>query len=189
MQADLVKISNSEGELDRSSITSSLQLIIAKVDSSFEEEDAMALNLWKAMRDIIAGRNKGSSSKEASKSQLPLTLPTPPPPLVTTVGLLPIPNLKKKRKKQEVEEGEMVPQKEAKQQKTAKDKWASSVDSRENPSMVEVRQQQCTWAPQLELDNAAIPWNSSIKSSRKGIPPMLLKPQSSPSSCRKTWML
>ena len=69
----------------------------------------MALNPRKGMKDLTVGRNKASSSKEAPKSQLPLTLPPPPPPPTTTVDLLPILNLKKKRKKQEVEEGEVVP--------------------------------------------------------------------------------
>ena len=63
----------------------------------------------------MAGRNKGSSSKKAPKSQLPLTLPLLASPPTTTVCLLPILNLKKKRKEQEVEEGEVVPHNKAKQ--------------------------------------------------------------------------
>ena len=43
------------------------------------------------------------------------------------------------------------------QQKTAKDKKASSVNIREDPIGVEVRRQQRTWAPRFELDGAAIP--------------------------------
>ena len=39
---------------------------------------------------------------------------------------------------QEVEKGEMVPQKRAKQQTIAKDKRVSSVDSKEEPSGAEV---------------------------------------------------
>ena len=62
----------------------------------------------------------------------------------------------------------MVPQKEAKQQKTAKDKWASSVDSEEETSMAEVHQQQRIWAPQLELVGAAISWNSPIREFQRG---------------------
>jgi len=57
----------------------------------------------------------------------------------------------------------VVPQKGAKQQKMTKDKRASSVDSKEEPSGAEVRQQQRTWAPRLELDDVAIPWNASIR--------------------------
>ena len=62
----------------------------------------------------------------------------------------------------------MVPQKEAMQQKTARDKRASSVDSKEEPNGAEVRQQQHTWAPRLELDGTPIPWNSSIREFQRG---------------------
>ena len=118
--------------------------MVARIDnSSEEEEEEMALNLRKGLKDLLAGRNKGSSSKEAPMSQ---PLPTFPfPPLPNIVGLLPIPNLKKKRKEQEVENGEVVRQKEAKQQKTALDKGrASSVKSREDPGMAKVCQQHRT---------------------------------------------
>ena len=112
------------------------------VNNSEKEKEEMALNLRKGLRDLMTGRNKGSSSKEVLKSQVLANLPPPPPlpPPITTLSLLPIPNLKKKRKEQEVEEGETVLQKEAKQQWTAKDKRVSSVDSREDPSGAEVRQ-------------------------------------------------
>ena len=113
----------------------------------------------------MTGRNKRSSFKEAPKSQVPLTLPPPPPP-TTTVNLLPYPNLKKKRNEQEMEEGEVVPQKEAKHQKTAKDKRASSVDSREDPSMA------LGWS-RMALPSHGAP---SLGSSREGTPLMLLKP-------------
>ena len=53
---------------------------------------------------------------------------------------------------------------ETKKQKMVQDKvWATSVESIEDPSVVEVRQQHHTWASQLELDEATIPWNSSIR--------------------------
>ena len=104
-----MEIPDSECEFDRSSATCSLKLIIVKVDSSSKKEDLMALNLRKGLRDLMAGQNKGSSSKEAPKSQLPLTLPPPLPPPTTIVGLFPNPNLKKKSKEQEVEKGEVAP--------------------------------------------------------------------------------
>ena len=90
----------------------------------------------------MAGKNKGSTSKEVPKSQIPPSLPPPPPPPTTDLGLLPIPNLKKKRKDQELEEGEVVPQKGAKQQKTdkdPKDRRATSANSKEEPNGAEVR--------------------------------------------------
>ena len=91
--------------------------MVARIDnSSEEEEEKMAPNPRKGLKDLLAGRNKGSSSKETPMSQPLPTLPSPPLP--NTVSLLPMPNLKKKRKEQEVENGEVVRQKEAKQQKT-----------------------------------------------------------------------
>ena len=51
----------------------------------------------------------------------------------------------------------------------AQDKgWATSVESREDPSVAEVRQQHHTWAPRLELDKAAISWNSFIREFQRG---------------------
>ena len=62
----------------------------------------------------------------------------------------------------------MVPQKGTKQQekknsKDPKDKWANSTGSKEEHNGAEVRIQQRTWSPQLEVDGAAIPWNTSIR--------------------------
>ena len=42
------------------------------------------------------------------------------------------------------------------------------MDSREDLSGEEVRQPQRIWAPRLELDGAAIQWNSSIREFQKG---------------------
>ena len=83
------------------------------------------------LKGLLSSRNKGGSSKEAPKTQ-PLVIPPPPPP--TDLGLLAMPNLKKRRSDQELEEGELVPRKENKQQKTTKDprdKRGNSVDSRD----------------------------------------------------------
>ena len=53
---------------------------------------------------------------------------------------------------------------ESKKQNMAQNKGrASFVESREDPGVAKVRHQHHTWAPRLELDGAAIPWNSSIK--------------------------
>ena len=110
-----MEILNFEGLLDRSFTVHPPKLIIARVDSSFEEEQEMALNLRKGLKDLLMVRNKRSSSKEALKSQPLHTLPLPPPP-PSALNLLPMPNLKKKRKEKEgVEKGELVPQKEPKQ--------------------------------------------------------------------------
>ena len=89
--------------------------------SSKEEKDGMTLNKGnKSLRDLMVARNKVSTSKKATKSQVPPILPPLPPPLPTNLGLKAIPDLKKKKKKkkkrpvQELEEVEVDPQKGAK---------------------------------------------------------------------------
>ena len=79
-----------------------------------------------------------------------------------------MPNLKKRRPDQGLEEGEIVPRKEGKQQKTnrdPRDKRGSSVDSKEE---AEVHQPQQPWAPRLEMDGAAIPYDASIWDAPRG---------------------
>ena len=85
--------------------------MIARLDStSEEEEDEMALNQGnKSLRDLMATWNKVSTLKEATKSQVPPTLPPPPPLPPIDLELKAIPDLKKKRPIQELEEGELGP--------------------------------------------------------------------------------
>ena len=86
---------------------------------------------------------------------------------MTAVGLLPNPDLKRKRKVQEVEEREVIPPKGAKQPKNAKDKRAPSMESREESSGAEMRRGPCTWAPRLELESVPIPWDATIWESQR----------------------
>ena len=77
-------------------------------------------------------------------------------------------NLKKRKKdKKLVEEGELVPYNEGvppKMPKTAKGKGrASLAKAKEAKHMDEVRPLNPTWNPQLEVDDVAIPWNSTIR--------------------------
>ena len=114
-----VELSDSEAEFDRFSAAHSSRLIVAWGDTSSEEEEEMALNSRRGLKDLVARRNKGSSSKEAPKTQLP---PNPPlPPLPSPLGLLPDPNLQKKKRKEKDIEGGVGEIGPLKQQKTAKD--------------------------------------------------------------------
>ena len=54
-----MEILDSKGELDKSSIVRSPKLIVAWVDSSFEEEEEMTLNARKGLKELFVGRNKG----------------------------------------------------------------------------------------------------------------------------------
>ena len=96
---------------------------------------------WPGLKGLLASRNKRGSSKEAPKTQPPVIPHSPPP---TDLGLLAMPNLKKRRPDHELEEGEVAPRKANKQQKMAKDprnKRGPSVDSRDK---AEVHQPQRT---------------------------------------------
>ena len=119
----------------------------------------------KSLRELMASRGKVSSSKEATKSQVPSNLPPSPPQIPTDLGLKPIVDLKKKMP---IEVG---PQKGTKQQKVvqdARDKRSKSVDSREELNRADVRMTQRTWSPWLEVDGTPIPWNASVREFQRG---------------------
>ena len=59
---------DSEAKLDRLFAAHSLILVITRVNNSSEEEEEMALNSRKDLKDLVAGRNKGSSSKKAPQT-------------------------------------------------------------------------------------------------------------------------
>ena len=110
----------------------------------------------------MSGR-KGSSSKDAPKTQLH---PNPPfLPLPSPLSLHPDPNLQnKKRKGKEIEEGEFAPLKDPKQQKTNRERQMKTLmESREDSMGAEVRRPQRTWSFRLELDGAPIPWDASVQ--------------------------
>lgn len=147
-----MQLSNSETESDRLFAALQPELVVTCVDTSSEVKEGMSSKKRPSLKGLIAYRNKEGTSKNVHKIQIHANLPPPPPPLVN-LGLHVVWDLKKKRTVQELEEGELVPPKGTKQQKTkdSRDKRANSVDSRED---VEVRRPQRTWAPRIELDGA-----------------------------------
>ena len=94
----------------------------------------MDLKQRTGLKGLLANKNKGSTSKEAPKTQVPPSLPPSLPPS-TNLGLHANLNLKKKRPLQDLEEGEVALQKGTKQQRTTKDpkdKRATFVESRDD---------------------------------------------------------
>ena len=71
-----MELSDSEVDFDRSSATYPFRLVVAWVNTSSEEEEEMALNLRRGLKDLVTGR-KGSSSKDDPQTHLP---PNPPLP-------------------------------------------------------------------------------------------------------------
>ena len=107
----IVSILDAESNTDRHLGVHFPTLIIARPDSSSEEEEEeMALNKGnKSLRELMVARNKGTTSQGIPKSQVPTTLPPPFPTIPADLGLKPIPNLKKKRPIEVLEEGEVGP--------------------------------------------------------------------------------
>ena len=64
----MIQVLDLEVELDRSSIIHSPKFIVAQVDDSFEEEEEMALNRKKGLRELLADKAKGKASKDTSGS-------------------------------------------------------------------------------------------------------------------------
>ena len=119
-----------------------------------EKEEEMSLKRKRGLRELFASRANGLSPKDASGSQLP-----PPHPSANPFALA---NLKKRKKDKEVvEEGELVPYNEGvppKLPKTAKGKGrTSSAKGREVDHEAKVCTLNPAWNLELELDGAAIP--------------------------------
>ena len=126
-----VELLDSETELDRLSVAHLPDLTATNVGTNSEEEEEEGM-------DLMANRNKGLTSKEVSKAQVPTNLPPLPPQLPADLGLKVNPDLRKKRQAKNLEEGEVGPQKGAKQQKKArepKDNRTKSVKSREKAKL------------------------------------------------------
>ena len=62
-----IELSDSEAKLDRLFAAHSL-ILVTRVNNSSEEEEEMALNSRRDLKDLVAGRNKGSSSKKAPQT-------------------------------------------------------------------------------------------------------------------------
>ena len=171
----MIQVLDLEDELDRSSGIHSSRFIVVRITSSLEEEEEeeeMPLERKKgsSLCELLARRSKGSVSKDALGFQLPPPPLSHPPPLLST--FVPA-NLKKRKKNEEVvEEGELVPYNEGvplKVPKIANGKGkAFSADSKEAEHVAEVCPQNPTWNPRLELDEATIPWNSTIMEFQRG---------------------
>ena len=104
-----------EHESDRFSTAHLQKLIVARVYTSSEiEEEGMDLKPKSSLKGLLVNMNKASTSKEVPKTQVPPSLPLPLPPTPTDLKLKAIPNLRKKRPVEDLEEGEVAPQKGAK---------------------------------------------------------------------------
>ena len=124
-----------------------------------------------SLRDLMKNRNKAPSPKDKNKSKPPVNPPPPPPQLPTDLGLKPNPDLRRKRYIEAPEEGEMAPSKGNKQPRQSQDqrgRRSTSVDSRKEPPVAQVRRPTHTWSPKLEVDGVPIAYDASFRHYRGG---------------------
>nr|XP_023878411.1 uncharacterized protein LOC111990869 [Quercus suber] len=118
------------------------------------------------LRLLLKRRSSKVEVKGTGTSRPAANLPPPPPaPQVPDPALKPIPDLKKKRSMEPEDKEKGLPPK-TKQQKVVKEprqKRGSSVESREEPPLAEVRRGQRIWSPRLELDGVPFPWETSVR--------------------------
>jgi len=152
-----IELSDSEVDLDQLSATHSSRLIVAQIDTSLEvKEKGMDLKQRTDLKGLMANGNKGQTSKDVPKTQVPLSLPPSPSP-PTDLELQANPNLRKKKLVEDLEDGKVGPQKGAKQQRKAKDPKDKRAKSVDNWDEAEVRRGQRTLSPRLEMNGALIP--------------------------------
>ena len=107
-KAPLIELSDPEEEQDRNSVVGAPIVIACSDDSSDEEVDNMASGKGKSLRELMATRGKGQSSKAPAQSQT-LVLPPVVPQLPSDLGLKVNPDLKKKRPVDTPEEARWSP--------------------------------------------------------------------------------
>jgi len=82
-----IKLSDSDADLDRFSAAHSPRLIVARIDTNQEvEEEDMDLKQRSGLKGLMPNRNKGLTSRDVPKVQVPANLPPLPPP-PTNLGL------------------------------------------------------------------------------------------------------
>ena len=105
-----IELSNSGSDLDRLSAANPTSLVIAQIDMSQELKKAdIDLKSRSRLRGLMSNRNKGQSSKDAPNKQVLAKIPPLPPPSSIDLALQPIPNLRRKRPVEELEEGKVGP--------------------------------------------------------------------------------
>ena len=117
-EKEAIVISKAEEEMDKySCVQTPAPIVTYMEDSSDNEEEGMAPKPGPCLRELMKGRSKAPSLQEANKSKPLVNLPPPPPQVPTDLRLKPIPELRRKRHQEALEEGKVGPPKGSKQQK------------------------------------------------------------------------
>ena len=104
----MVQVSDSEDKLNKFFDVRTPSLVTARVDDNSKDEEKMALNRKKGMKEFLTERNKGISESP------PLPAPPPPPSSSSYCQLAPHPQLEEEKEREwDNREGESGPPKEA----------------------------------------------------------------------------
>ena len=171
-EEEAIVISKVEEKADEYSCVQTPAQIVTYVSDSSNEEEEMAPKTGPSLKNLMKNRNKAPLPKDKNKSKPPVNPPPPPPPqLPIDLGLKPNPDLRRKRYIEAFEEGEMALSKGSKQPRQSQDqrgRKSTSVDSREEPPVAQVRQPTRTWSPKLEVDGMPIAYDASLRHYRGG---------------------
>ena len=115
-QVETIVILEAKKEIDEYSCVQTSSPIVTYVEDSFDNEaEDMAPKPSPSLRELMKARNKAFSPQEANKSKPPVNPPPSSPQLPADLGLKPIPELRRKRHQEALEEGEVGPPKGNKQ--------------------------------------------------------------------------
>ena len=132
----------------------------------------MAPKTGPSLKELMKNRNKAPYPKDKNKSKPPINPHPPPPPQIPAdLGLKPNPDLRKKRQIETIEEGDLGPSKGSKQPRQSQDhrnRRSTSVDSREEPPVAQVRRPTHTWSLVLEIDGMPIAYDATLRHYRRG---------------------
>ena len=120
-KASLIELLDVEGEPDRNFVIEAPPIVIACSDGSSDEEVHNMGSKGKSLRELMAARGNGQTSKAPTKSQTHSDLPPTPPQIPADLGLKANFDLKKKRPVESLEEGEVGPRQGGKQQKMTRE--------------------------------------------------------------------
>ena len=131
-EEEVIVISEVEEEADEYSCVQTPAQIVTYISDSSDEEEEMAPKTGPSLRELMKSRNRAYFPQDKNKSKPPINPPPLPLQLPVDLGLNPNPNLRKKRRPEVTEEGEMGPSKGNKQPRQSQDqrsKRSNSVDS------------------------------------------------------------
>ena len=168
---ETILVSEAEEREDEYSCVQTPAQVVTYIADTSDEEEEMAPRTGPSLKELMRNRNKVPSPQEKNKSKQPANPPPPPPQVPADLGLKPNLDLRRKRPIESAEEGELGPSKGTKQARQAQEqrsRRSHSVDNQEEPPAAQVRRSPRIWSPVLEVDDAPIAMDATLRHFRGG---------------------